>query len=412
MVCMASTRNLLHRIRDYFLGNDIQNQEEKVNVEPFEIEGYDGFLHDLCDPVQLGALNGHIVMTRSGGHFYLKETINQLFRESKDDIAQSPLSRATFARHEVVDAPQVNQIVESYKKNVLEGVLPDNQRLRVELHKTRALLDDYQKNIISEVSSFEKEHKNVQENNQFLMKQLNKMNQVAASVKAELENEIGMKEEIIKRARHDSNQHRSEAAKLSLDIRHLKSEVEKVNESVSAANKQAGYWRARCEEEQKNTRDLNRQVTRLQFELEVEKLRRRGEIERSLQVSKRNCFFTQSNVYDASEVAATLRNALFRAVNKQANIEEVNKWLRSGANINDTDQEGNSPLHHAVENNDAIMVEFLLEQGADPYLRNKKNHSPLQHGHFSYQTELHRDIATALKKAENAGSPYKQRRCF
>jgi len=47
-------------------------------------------------------------------------------------------------------------------------------------------------------------------------------------------------------------------------------------------------------------------------------------------------------------------------------LEMVKLLLEHGANINETDPRGRAPLHWAVENNNAAICQALLEQGADP----------------------------------------------
>jgi hypothetical protein len=48
------------------------------------------------------------------------------------------------------------------------------------------------------------------------------------------------------------------------------------------------------------------------------------------------------------------------------NLEWVDDLLREGAQINGTDEEGNTPLMLATKNRHVVVVALLLEEGADP----------------------------------------------
>jgi len=51
--------------------------------------------------------------------------------------------------------------------------------------------------------------------------------------------------------------------------------------------------------------------------------------------------------------------------------------LDHGANINERDAEGNTPLHYAASNHSPELVELLLKRGADVLARNKNGQTPL-----------------------------------
>ena len=47
------------------------------------------------------------------------------------------------------------------------------------------------------------------------------------------------------------------------------------------------------------------------------------------------------------------------------NIEAVKKHLAAGADVNAIDHEGNTPLHHAVYNDQTEIIRLLIDKGAE-----------------------------------------------
>ena len=72
----------------------------------------------------------------------------------------------------------------------------------------------------------------------------------------------------------------------------------------------------------------------------------------------------------------------------------VKKCLWGGANVNSRDSSGNTPLHHAVFNNELSTVKFLLENGAMAFPSNEKNLTPL---HIAALQDLPLIAAVLLK---------------
>lgn len=69
-----------------------------------------------------------------------------------------------------------------------------------------------------------------------------------------------------------------------------------------------------------------------------------------------------------------------RTVNK----EVVDLLLNFGANVNDTDCSGWSPLHEAAKMKDPFFLQYLLNKGADIQMRDECGMTPIftaaQHG--------------------------------
>lgn len=69
-------------------------------------------------------------------------------------------------------------------------------------------------------------------------------------------------------------------------------------------------------------------------------------------------------------------NELHDAV-KAVNIEKVKRALKAGADINATDEAGETPLHIAARIGRYSIVRLLLEHGPTLYLENNKGYTPL-----------------------------------
>jgi len=83
--------------------------------------------------------------------------------------------------------------------------------------------------------------------------------------------------------------------------------------------------------------------------------------------------------FDVNSTALTtnVETVLHNAVLGQ-NPEMVSLLLGRGADVNKTDNTGNSPLHLAAMWGHATMVRLLLKNGADPKLRNEAGNRPSQ----------------------------------
>jgi hypothetical protein len=80
--------------------------------------------------------------------------------------------------------------------------------------------------------------------------------------------------------------------------------------------------------------------------------------------------------------------SLFAAIDRQApgRVEVMRLLLAAGADVQQRGVNDNTPLHYAVARNDPLIVELLLEHGADPGARTRIDH-----------------LATALEEAERQG---------
>ena len=81
---------------------------------------------------------------------------------------------------------------------------------------------------------------------------------------------------------------------------------------------------------------------------------------------------TLDNYEDIKEA----QKLIFKAA-KKGNLNDVKLAVRIGANINKTDEFGNTPLHWASLKGHLKIVKFLVENGADINKKNKRGDTPL-----------------------------------
>ena len=80
---------------------------------------------------------------------------------------------------------------------------------------------------------------------------------------------------------------------------------------------------------------------------------------------------------------------------KKGDLETVEKLLSEGIDINAADRElGNTALFYAIINNDEKMVELLMNNGANPYIKNIKGFNP----HDAAKYLGNQEIISLLKK--------------
>jgi len=86
-------------------------------------------------------------------------------------------------------------------------------------------------------------------------------------------------------------------------------------------------------------------------------------------------------------------------------LDNVTELLRSGANINATNSEGDTPLTNAACWGSARVVECLLKYGADPKLSDSLGVSPeeiaRQQGHREIATTIRLAVTSTLKRPKN-----------
>jgi uncharacterized protein len=76
---------------------------------------------------------------------------------------------------------------------------------------------------------------------------------------------------------------------------------------------------------------------------------------------------------DVNEIDFMRRTPLLKAARHNTDYSILELLLKNGAKTDIADDNGNTPLHHAAIRGSDIVAEFLLNLGADPYAKNKKN---------------------------------------
>ncbi|MFZ8865020.1 MAG: ankyrin repeat domain-containing protein [Rickettsiales bacterium] len=74
-----------------------------------------------------------------------------------------------------------------------------------------------------------------------------------------------------------------------------------------------------------------------------------------------------------------MKETLLHTTVKEGRTESVVELLskKQDLDINAVDQDGNTPLHYAVMNNNLQIVDILLQATADPFIKNNKGEDPL-----------------------------------
>jgi len=69
---------------------------------------------------------------------------------------------------------------------------------------------------------------------------------------------------------------------------------------------------------------------------------------------------------------------VFKAI-AEKNLNQIKKYIEEGGNINAKDEDDNTPLHHACENNLLEVVKKLVDKGADVNFQNEYGDTPLHY---------------------------------
>ena len=98
---------------------------------------------------------------------------------------------------------------------------------------------------------------------------------------------------------------------------------------------------------------------------------------------------------------------IFNAINNGVgDIERLKVLLASGVNVNIKDENGNTPLHHAVSANNQEIVEVLLANGADINIQNKDGATPLYNAVLQHNQAM---VKCLLDNAKDANITFKIR---
>jgi ankyrin repeat protein len=97
-------------------------------------------------------------------------------------------------------------------------------------------------------------------------------------------------------------------------------------------------------------------------------------------------------MYTRKAIAITPdENTLLQAAGS-GDTARVSTLIRQGVNVNARDQQGNTPLHNAAENDHAAVATLLLQNRANAGLENRAGQTPgevaRQHGHHALANTL------------------------
>ncbi|MCC2646037.1 MAG: hypothetical protein K0R02_102 [Rickettsiaceae bacterium] len=73
------------------------------------------------------------------------------------------------------------------------------------------------------------------------------------------------------------------------------------------------------------------------------------------------------------------------------NLDEINELIKAGVSVNDTNEEGKTPLHYAIINSNAKaiqLVQFLLENDANLNIQDKDGRTPLHYAILKGRPEI------------------------
>lgn len=73
---------------------------------------------------------------------------------------------------------------------------------------------------------------------------------------------------------------------------------------------------------------------------------------------------------------------------QRGDIEQIERHIKWGSNINELDKDGNAPLHVTAQKGRIAIARMLLKHGADINLENAMRHTPLYYAILSGRTRL------------------------
>ncbi len=84
----------------------------------------------------------------------------------------------------------------------------------------------------------------------------------------------------------------------------------------------------------------------------------------------------------------------------RGDLETARNLLDAGADVNEQDGRGRTPLHCAADANSPEMIQLLLERGADPTLVDNTNSTPLDQADKNGQQDAFRVLQQVTTTAQ------------
>ena len=85
----------------------------------------------------------------------------------------------------------------------------------------------------------------------------------------------------------------------------------------------------------------------------------------------------------------------------KGDLREIKKQLKQGVDINEKDQNGNTPLHIAARQNHLRVVKYLLRKGADTEIRNNNNQTSLHYVISNIRLTVYKKPAYIIEKGQH-----------
>lgn len=121
----------------------------------------------------------------------------------------------------------------------------------------------------------------------------------------------------------------------------------------------------------------------------------------TLDIEGANYFIQMSNSGMFQKSVCELRGAdgrtLLHLAIQGGNVAVIQAVIKAGVDVNQCDKDGSAPLHYASNFNNLPAIKFLLEQGANPCVRNNYNKYPDQIAEGG-KAELILHIARCIKE--------------
>ena len=92
---------------------------------------------------------------------------------------------------------------------------------------------------------------------------------------------------------------------------------------------------------------------------------------------------------------------------KSGNLEDFNRAIYNGANIEAQDNDGNTPLHHASYNRHLEVVKILIELGANIEAQNKDGDTPLHYASYNRHPKVVKmliELGANIEAQDNDGN--------